>query len=108
MDLVTVTNEMLRLNKRIDKACIELYRFAKEKADTEAIYQLHKAKETIRLKEEGMSVTLIPDLVKGELYDLLLARERADTQFTASRDILSALQTQASMLKSIKTTQELI
>lgn len=108
MDLVTVTNEMLLLSKRIDKACVELYKFANAKAEAESIYEKEKSLETLRLKAEGMSVTLIPDVVKGNLYEYLLAKNKADTQFTASRDILSALQTQASMLKSIKSTQELI
>lgn len=101
MELVQLTNEMWKVNARIEKAGVELYKLAKIKAETEAQYQLEKSKEILKLKTEGMSITLIPDIVKGNLYELLLARDLADAQFTAGRDILSSLQTQATLLQTM-------
>jgi hypothetical protein len=108
MDLLTVTQEMYQVSKRLERASTEIYKLAKIKAESEAEYAKEKAKETLKLKTEGMSITLIPDVVKGNLHELLLKRDLADAQFTASREMLSAIQTQASLLQSILKYQEVI
>ena len=106
MELIQITNEMIKVNDRLNRAIIELNKLAKSKAESERDYRMALAKEYLRLKSEGTSVTLIPDLAKGKIADLLFERDASDAQFTAVRESISAIQTQASLLQSILKYQE--
>ena len=105
-DYVEVINEIKRVNTRLSNAIIELNRLAKEKAQAEKNYTLAMFSNTLELKEAGTSITLVPLLAKGKSADELYLRDLYTDQFTAVRDSISALQTQATMLQSILKIQK--
>lgn len=105
MDLIKL---MIEVNKRLDEASKSIFKLAKEKAEAEREYRKALAQEYLILKSEGTSVTLIPDIARGRLADLMFQRDASDAMFTAARESLGALQTQASLLQSILKYQEVI
>lgn len=54
----------------------EFARCAEEYAKAEAAYRVELAKETLRLRLDGMAATLIPDLAKGDERISTLRMER--------------------------------
>lgn len=101
MELIDITKEMLKVNARLDRAIIELNRLAKVKAEHERDYRVALAQEYLRLKADGKATTLIPELAKGNVSDLLFERDSSDAQFVAVKESIQAIQTQASLLQTI-------
>lgn len=96
-----LTEELIKLYRVMNKEIEQLYQQAEIKAETERDFRKNLAQEQLRLKAEGMSVTLIPDLAKGICADLMFARDVADDNFTATREAISVRQVQASMLQTV-------
>ena len=106
LDLIEVKKEILEGNKRLDNASKEIFKLAKEAAETERDYRIALAKELIRLRDEGMAVGLINDVARGNLADLKFERDLAEETYKAGRDSLRAIQSQLSALQSILRSQE--
>ena len=101
MDFIGITTEMMRVNKRLEQSSGAIYKLATAKAEAERDYRKSLSQEYLILKSSGLSTTLIPDVAKGNLSDLLFKRDATEAQFMAAREALSTLQTQASLLQSI-------
>jgi hypothetical protein len=101
MEVVHVTQELMKLYERMNKAITEINRIAKHKAESEKNYRLALSQQYLKLKFDGVSVTLIPDIAKGMLADLLFERDSSEAQFTAVRESISTMQTQASVLQTV-------
>lgn len=108
MELTEITQEMYAVSKRLEKATHVLYKMAKERAETERIYRMKLAQEMIKLKSEGVNVTLIPDMSRGNISDLKFQRDLAEGQYKAAIESLEALKSQLSALQSILKYQESI
>lgn len=96
MDIVMIKDKIQSVNERLEKAIVELYRLAKLKAQAETNYRIAETQETLKLKAEGLAITLIPSIVKGNIADKLLERDTAEALFIACResiDILKTIQT---------------
>jgi hypothetical protein len=105
VEMQSVIEMMMETSRRIDKATRVLHTLAKDKAEAQHNYVIKKAQETLILKQEGMSVTLIQDIVKGKCADELLERDRTEEVFKASVESLRAMQSQLSALQSISKYQ---
>lgn len=101
MELIKTIDELYEVHKRISKAILELNRLARLKAEAEREYRMVLSMQYLKLKVEGVSVTLIPDIAKGNCAELMFERDSTEAQFIAVRESIAALQTQASILQSI-------
>jgi hypothetical protein len=101
MDFIGITTEMIRVNKRLEQSSGALYKLATAKAEAERDYRKSLAQEILILRSNGLPVTLITDVAKGNLSDLLFKRDATEAQFMSAREAISTLQTQASLLQSI-------
>ena len=99
--LTEVVKLMLTVQQRLANASKELFRLATAKAEAEREYRIELSKQILILKSEGKPATLISDIARGLTADKKFERDKADSMFAAARDSVSALQTEASLLKSI-------
>lgn len=106
MELTKITNEMYECSQRLKKATRALYKMAEEKAETEREYRMRLSQEMLKLKADGMNVTLIPDIARGNVSELKFKRDLADSQYRSALESLEALKSQLSALQSILKYQE--
>jgi hypothetical protein len=108
LELTSITQEMYEISKRLDQASKSLYKLAKDKAETEREYRMKLAQEMLKLREEKMPATLIPDLARGQLADLKFNRDIAETYYKSALESLDAIKSQLTALQSILRYQEQI
>ena len=77
---------------------------SKAMAEEEVAYRVAKAKEYLRLKLEGIQVTLIPTMAKGNVGDELLAFKVSEAIFHARRENLKRLHANLDALRSLLST----
>ena len=108
MELIQVTKEMYATAKRIDKATRTIYTLASAKAETEKVYRIELATEIIKLREQGVQATLIPDIARGNTAFLRFERDLARDVYNSANTALKALQTSASLLQTISRYHEVL
>ncbi len=101
MDVLTITKELYESAKRLEKGSTEIFTLAKEQAEKERDYRRQLAHEIMKLKGEGMSVTLISDIARGNASDYKFERDLSEAKYTAARDSLKAIAVQVNALQSI-------
>ena len=70
-------------------------------AEAERDYRRALQMEIVKLKDEGIKVTLIPDIARGETSELKYKRDLAKARYTSARDSLEAIKSQMSGLQTI-------
>jgi hypothetical protein len=108
MELIQITTEMLKLYKLMSQDIETIQRLASLKAEAERDYKKNLRMEILKLRADSVPATLIPDLAKGECADLLFKHIEAESNFTATREVIGIRQTQASLLQSIKKSHEVL
>lgn len=101
IELASLNQMMIQTSNRINKATQEIYKMAKEKAQTEYEYRKALGQEIARLKAEGYQATLIPDVSRGNVAELKLKRDMAEVMFKSAIESLKALQSELNGLQSI-------
>lgn len=104
---IEVTQALYKTSKRLDDGSYVITTKAKAYAQAEKIYRIELAKEIMRLKAQGIPVTLIKELAKGNEHvaDLKFNRDLAQETLRASHAMLDALQVEVSALQSILKVQ---
>jgi ribosome biogenesis protein Nip4 len=107
VELTQVTSMILVASRRIDKATKEIYKMADKKAETERTYRIALAQKKLILKSEGMAISLIEDISRGdeEVAGLKFERDVAEDRFKAAIESLRALQAELSGLQTISRYQ---
>ena len=108
MELTQLTQEIYGVSKRLQKASTALYKLGDEKAEAERIYRMKLAQEMLTLKSSGMAATMVGDVARGNVSDLLFQRDAAESKFKAALESLDALKSQLSALQSILKFQDSI
>ncbi|EKN67856.1 hypothetical protein P9E76_01650 [Schinkia azotoformans] len=108
IELIELSKELYAINKRMDEGILKAYSLAKKKAAAEREYRKELAKEMLRLREEKYPVSIIHDIARGNLADLKFERDVAEDLFKTAITALNTLQTEASVLQSIKKHHEVI
>lgn len=107
MDTNGVINGLTEKNKELSDLNDEMKDLAIEAAKKEADYRMARADETLRLKNEGMSVTLISDLVKGKTAEEKQEWQIAKAHYNACREkmysVREAISSYQSILSAMKT-----
>ena len=101
MELRNLTEELYLASKRLSKSGDELFKLAKDKAESEREYKMALAKSIVLLKDSGQSVTLIGDIARGECADLKFQRDLSDARYTAGRELAESLRTEVSALQTL-------
>lgn len=101
MELIQVTDEIYAASQRLSKSADALFELGRERAETERDYRSRLAQEMMRLKAEGLQVTLIPDVARGNLSEYLFKRDLAEVRFKAGIEAADAIKVQVSALQTI-------
>ena len=92
---------MLNVQQRLANGSKEIFRLATEKAEKERDYRVAMSQEILKLKSEGMAVGMINEVARGNVSELKFQRDVSEALFVAARESISALQTEASILRAI-------
>ena len=106
MELMQLTEQMIKTSQRIDKATKEIHKMARKKAETEFEYRKALGKQITTLKADNMPVTLVADVARANVAELKLERDLADGLYKSSIESLRALQSELSGLQTIARYQE--
>lgn len=101
MELTTITKEIHDSGLRLANGSKELFPLAKRKAETEQAYRKALAMEIMKLRDDKLPATLIPDIARGNTADLKFERDLAEARWTSARDSLDAIKSQVMGLQSI-------
>ena len=101
IELTAIASEIHTASKKLAKGIDVLFSLAKENAEAERNYRSALAKEIVKLKQEGMQTTLIPDIARGNQSDLKYIRDIAEFKYQSGREMLKAIQTQISALQTV-------
>ena len=101
IEIQSVAQEIHQASHKLAKGIDVLFSLAKENAEAERNYRSSLAKEIVRLKQEGMQTTLIPDIARGNQSDLKYIRDIAEFKYQSGREMLKAIQTQVSALQTV-------
>lgn len=101
MEIINLSQEIYDSVTRLEKGSVEIFNLAKELAEKERDYRRALAAEIMRLKDERMSVTLIPDIARGNLSEEKFYRDLAEEKLKAAKASLEAIQVRINGLQSI-------
>ncbi|MDP4147739.1 MAG: hypothetical protein Q8936_25275 [Bacillota bacterium] len=101
LDVVTINKEIYESGKRLLKGSESLFSLAKKMAETEQAYRKALSLEIIKLREERIQATLIPDIARGNTSELKFERDLAEARYKSARDSLEAIQAQMNGLQTI-------
>lgn len=107
MELTQLTQEIYKASQRLDKSSRALYKLAEDKANAESAYRIKLAQTIAELRDKGLSITLIPDLARGneEVSLLKLKRDLAEDVFKSAIESKRSIEAQLSALQTISKYQ---
>src|SRR5690625_7397013 len=105
MELQSVIEQMIKTSQKIDIAINERYRCGRKKADTERDYREALSKEIARLRVDGVPTTIVKDLAKGNVLDLMHERDLADVLYKSANESMKALRSQLNGLQTVSKYQ---
>lgn len=106
MELLSITQEIISVAHRLQRASTEIFHLGKEKAESEKAYRRALMMEIMKLKADKMPATLIADVARGNVADLLFERDAAEVKFKAAMESMAALKSTLSALQSVLRIQE--
>lgn len=106
LDMVSIGQAIYETSKRLREGTDVLYKYARAYAEAEHEYRMQLAREITKLRDEGLPVTIINDVARGNVADLKFKRDLAELTYKTTRDMLQALQTEMSGLQTLYKRQE--
>jgi hypothetical protein len=103
---MSITKQIIETAHRLQNASKEIFHLGKEKAESERAYRRALMMEILKLKESKMPATLISDIARGNVADLLFERDAAEVKFKAAMESMAALKSTLSALQSVLRIQE--
>lgn len=101
MELIQVVEHLNHATSRLSKATKEVFKLAKERAEAERDYRLALSKEIVRLREQNMPATMIPDTARGNVAELKFQRDLAQEMHRSAMQSISALEVEVQAWQSI-------
>ena len=107
IETIEVTNAIWTTAKRLNSGVDIIVQKAKEYAQAERDYRTALSIEIVKLKTQGMPVSIINDVARGSenVVNLKFKRDLAQEVYKASRDKLNALSNELSAMQSILRVQ---
>lgn len=106
MELIEIGKKLYQTSIRIDKAPAEIYKQAKAYAEAERDYRSALSVEIMRLKSEGLSISILADVARGNVSDLKYERDLKYGLYKGSIESKKALEAELSALQSIYRNHE--
>lgn len=106
IDMHDVAAEIRRVSKRLDGAPKVIFNAAKDFAEAERDYRKALSIEIVKLKADGMPVSIINDVARGNVAELKYARDLAEGLYKSSSESAKVLQSEMSGLQSILRVQD--
>jgi hypothetical protein len=101
IEVVKVSEQIMETAHRLQNASKTVFTLGQEKSHTEREYRIALMKEILLLKDAKMPATLISDISRGKVADLMFKRDSAEVQFKAALESMSALKSTLSAYQSI-------
>ena len=99
-DIVTVTQEIRQAAADLRKAVDDIHTAAKRKAETERDYRIELAREIMTLRDQGLQVSVINDVSRGNCADSKYNRDLADVMYRSTLEAIESQRAQLSALQS--------
>lgn len=101
MEVVQTVQQLKQATDRLSDATKEVFRLAKNRAETERNYRMALSKEMTTLRAEKMPATLIGDMARGNVSDLKFERDLAMEMHRSAMSSIGALQVEIQSWQSI-------
>lgn len=97
-DGLLMMNELNALSERLKQAVRLLAKYGKEYAQAESEYKVKLAEEALKLRDEGMPVTLIDKVVYGNVANEKFKKRTAEVMYKAAQENINSLKLQIKIL----------
>ena len=99
MDLYNDINELI---KRLNTSVVKLKDYGKELAEAERDYKVTLRQEALKLRNDGMPVTLINQIIYGipEVADKRFKRDVAETMYNVALENINSTKLQLRILEN--------
>lgn len=101
MELIKVVDQLNQSTSRLSKATKEVFKLARERAETEREYRLALSQEIMKLRAQGEPATLIADVARGNVAELKFKRDMAMELHRSAMQSISALEVEVQAWQSI-------
>lgn len=101
IEVAVIAKEIYDSGKRLENGSKSLFQLSKEMAESEQAYRKALAIEIMKLRDDKVQATLIPDIARGNTADLKFKRDLSEARYKSARDSLSAIESQMNGLQSI-------
>jgi len=101
LELAQISKELYDSVQSLGRGRKILFDYAKKLAQAEKDYRQALSKEIMKLKGEGIQVSIISDLARGNTASQRYDRDLAETMWKAAIKNLEALQSEQTALQSI-------
>jgi hypothetical protein len=105
IEVSTIAKEIYESGKRLENGTNKLFTLAREMAETERDYRRALQTEIVKLRTEGVQVTLIPDMARGATSELKFKRDLAEARYKSGRDSIEAIKSLMSGLQTVLKVQ---
>lgn len=105
IETTDITQAIWNSAKRIEKGVDILTSKAKAYVEAERTYRVALATEIVKLKTDGMPVTIINDVARGNVADLKFNRDLAEEEYKTCKEMLEGLRAELTGLQSILRVQ---
>ena len=106
MELQQISKMIIETSHRINNATKVIQSMARERAESEYTYRIALSKEITRLKANGMAISILYDVAKGNVAAELLQRDLSEGRYKASIESMRALRSELSALQSLLRNME--
>ena len=103
-DLKELKDGYIRKNKELTDTLKQYPKYAEEMAQAERKFLVSKTSAILTLKEQGQSVTLIPNISKGMTADERFKFKVAESLFHACREQIKAIHANLDAYRSLLST----
>lgn len=98
MDGLKAINELNDLQAELDKTIKQMATYGKQYAEADSRYRVSVRQSILRLRDEGYPVTIIRDLVLGEVADIRQEMNIAEAFYKTAQEKVQALKLQLRLL----------
>ena len=95
-------NQIQELTKRLNTSVVKLRDYGRELAEAEKDYKITLRQEALKLRSDGMAVTLLSQIVYGipTVADKRFNRDIAETMYKTAQENINSIKLQIRILES--------
>ncbi|WP_068505899.1 hypothetical protein [Paenibacillus kribbensis] len=101
MELSSVIQEVSEAAIRLESSADALFKLGKDKAEAERDYRSKLAQEILKLRTEGVPVSIVTDVAKGNVSEYLFKRDVTESSFKAGIEVADAIKVRISAYQTI-------